>query len=86
MASLFDIFSVALFIATASIFFVRFRHEDPRLAPYLVISIGCAFANWLGDNGIEITAIVILAASAFLLLHLTSAPYQEDTGVDKDIP
>lgn len=82
MNSFFDLYSVSLFIAAASIFFLRFRHEDPRLAPYMAISLGCAIANWLGEHGGGLAAISILAASSFLLLHLTSAPYNEDSSID----
>ena len=84
MDSFFDLFAVALFVATASIFFLRFRHEDPRLMPYIVISLSCALANWLGENGAALAAIAILAAGSFLLLHITSAPCS-DEAIDDDI-
>lgn len=83
MTSLFDIYSVALFIAAASIFFLRFRHENPPLLPYMVISLACAVANWMGENAMAVPAMVILGAASFLLLHLTSQPYGSDL-LDED--
>jgi len=79
MASYFDIFAMALFMTTASIYFVRFQHENPKLQPYLIISLACALANWLGEHGTPIAAIALLAAGSFLLLHITSQPYDRET-------
>ncbi|MEL7019232.1 MAG: XrtV sorting system accessory protein, partial [Pseudomonadota bacterium] len=76
---------MALFIAAASIFFLRLRHEDPPLFPYLLISVTCAAANWLGNHRFDLIAIGVLAAAAFLLLHLTSQPYGPDPVQDGDV-
>lgn len=78
MESMFDLLSVALFIATAGMFFLRFRHEDPPLGPYVLISLACAAGNWLGNDGHAAIAVGILIAGAFLLLHLASLPYPEE--------
>lgn len=78
METLFDLMSVALFIATAGIFFYRFRSEDPPLAPYMLISLVCAVANWLGNSGGGIGAVLLLIAAAFYLLHIAGAPYAEE--------
>jgi hypothetical protein len=79
METMFDLLSVALFIATAGMFFLRFRHEDPPLAPYILISLACAVGNWLGNDGAYAVAIAVLIAGAFLLLHLASLPYPEES-------
>lgn len=78
METLFDLLSVALFVATAGIFFFRFRNENPRLAPYVLIALVCAVSNWLGNNGGGIGAVMLLVAASFFLLHLASAPYAEE--------
>lgn len=78
METLFDLMSVALFIATAGIFFHRFRSEDPPLAPYMLISLVCAVANWLGNSGGGIGAVLLLIAAAFYLLHIAGSPYAEE--------
>jgi len=76
--TIFDFLSVALFIAAASMFFYRFRNEDPALAPYMLISLSAAVANWLGNNGAPAGAIMLLCGGAFYLLHLAGAPYASD--------
>lgn len=78
MQSTFDLLSVMLFVAAAGLFMVRNRHENPPLAPYLVIALVCAIGNWLGTNGGGAAAIALMIAAAFLTLHLASQPYQDD--------
>ncbi|WP_428407459.1 XrtV sorting system accessory protein [Hyphococcus sp.] len=78
MTTIFDLLSVLLFIATAGLFLVRFRHEDPPLAPYLAIALVCVVGAWLGNHGGGAAAVGLLIAAAFLTLHLASEPYRED--------
>ncbi len=78
METIFDLLSVMLFIATAGLFLVRFRHEDPPLAPYLLITLVCPVGNWLGNNGGGAAAVGLLIGAAFLTLHLASQPYGDD--------
>ncbi len=80
METIFDFLSVLLFIAAVSMFFVRFRHENPPLAPYIVISLVCAVGNYLGNNGGGVAAVALLIAASFLLLHLAGEPYRESAG------
>ena len=78
METIFDILSVTLFIAAASLFFMRFRHEDPPLWPYLLVALVAAVGNWLGNNGGGLAAIAFLMAGAFFTVHLASEPYREE--------
>ena len=78
MSTFFDLYAVGLFVACASIFFLRYRHENPPMFPYLVICLACAIGNWLGNLNISLAAVVILGAASFLLLQITSTPYRED--------
>ncbi|GJL92810.1 XrtV sorting system accessory protein [Hyphococcus sp.] len=78
METIFDLMSVLLFIATGGLYLVRFRHEQPALAPYLIVALVCAVGNWLGNNGGGWAAVGMLIAGAFLTLHLASQPYRED--------
>jgi hypothetical protein len=78
MTTMFDLFSMALFIATAGMFFLRLRHEDPPLAPYVAIALACAVGNWLGNEEIAALAVALLISGAFLLLHLASQPYPDE--------
>jgi hypothetical protein len=77
--TLFDFMSVALFIAAAGIFFYRYRSENPPLAPYMLISLVCAVANWLGNAGGGVGAVLLLVAGSFYLLHVASAPFAEES-------
>ncbi|MEQ1929090.1 MAG: XrtV sorting system accessory protein [Parvularculaceae bacterium] len=79
METMFDLLAVALFMATAGMFFLRFRHEDPPLGPYVLISLSSAVGNWLGNAGHAAFAVGLLIAGAFLLLHIASLPYPEET-------
>lgn len=79
METLFDLMAVALFIAAGGIFFARLRHEDPPLAPYMLISLVCAVANWLGNNGGGVGAAVLLIAGSFYLLHIAGEPFAEES-------
>lgn len=78
MASMFDLVSIALFVATAAMFIVRVRREDPPVAPYVLIALSSGAGMWLGEAGAALFAVCILIAGAFLLLHLASLPYRED--------
>jgi len=51
METLFDLLSVVLFISAASMFFYRFKNENPPLAPYMLIALVCAVSNWFGNHG-----------------------------------
>ena len=78
METIFDLMSVLLFIATAGLYLVRFRHESPPLAPYLIVALVCAVGNWLGNHGGGWAAVGMLIAGAFLTLHVASQPYREE--------
>lgn len=80
MTTIFDYLSIILFIAAAGLFFYRFRREDPPLTPYVVISVGCAVANWLGNEGVATGALLMLAASGAMIAYLARQPYREDPG------
>lgn len=79
METLYDLMSVSLFIATAGIFFYRFRSENPPLAPYMLISLVCAVSNWIGNNGGGISAVLLLVAGSFYLLHIAGAPFADES-------
>lgn len=79
LATMFDLLSVLLFIAAAGLFLVRYRHENPPLAPYLLITLVSIVGAWLGNNGAGAAAVGLLIAAAFLTLHLASEPFREDS-------
>lgn len=78
MDTMFDFLAVVLFIASVGVFFHRFRHEDPPLAPYMLVGLVAAVGNWLGNNGGGWAAVCVLSGGAFFLLQLAGAPYTDD--------
>lgn len=74
METPFDWLSVLLFIAGAGVFFHRLGAGDEPLAPYMLISLVAAVANWTGDHGAPVFALVLLVAGAVYLLRLFRAP------------
>lgn len=79
METLFDLMAVALFVATAGIFFYRYKHENPPLAPYMLISLVCAVSNWLGNNGGGVGAVLLLIAGSFYLMHVAGEPFADES-------
>jgi hypothetical protein len=79
LETIFDLLAVLLFLAAAGLFFLRLRHEDPPITPYLLIALVSAVGNWLGNHGGGLAAVALLIAGSFLLLHLASQPYGDDT-------
>lgn len=77
LETIFDLLAVLLFVATAGLFVLRFRHEEPPVTPYLLIALVCAVGNWLGNNGGGPAAVALLIAGSFLALHLAGQPYRE---------
>ena len=77
LETIFDLLAALLFVATAGLFVLRFRHEDPPIMPYLLVALTCAVGNWLGNLGGGLAAIALLSAGSFLTLHLASEPYRE---------
>jgi hypothetical protein len=84
MDTLYDFVSVLLFVAAAAGFFHRLRRVDEPLAPYMLVSLAAAVANWLGEHGAEIGAVLLLAGGAVYLQRLLRAPYPGEDGPPRD--
>lgn len=71
MQTIYDWLSLALFCALAVLFLNRSAgpvvHGD-RVLRYLPPAIGCAAANYLGNEGYDLAALLLLAASAFYVV------------------
>lgn len=68
MFSIFDLFSLALLLASMALFVSRYMVQDPPVYPYLIIATTCLVANWLGNAGGGLFAMVLLIAAAFSFL------------------
>jgi hypothetical protein len=82
METLWDWVTVMIFAGLVTLFLSRSMGEeqvDDRLLHYLVPSAGCAFANWLGNEGHQwaaaIMIVLVLAyVHLFLFRRLTKPP------------
>lgn len=77
--TVFDWLAGSLFVATIAMFFVRARHERPSPTPYLLICLACIVGRWLGEAHVSAVAVGLFTAGSFLLLHLASLPYSEES-------
>lgn len=77
METIFDWVSVAIFSGLIVLFLQRSSEAEPRdsLWQYLAASVGCAVANYLGNEGYEIWAVLTLVfVLAFVWIVLR--PYE----------
>lgn len=75
METPYDWITVAIFAGLVVLFMQRSVAEEPpendTLAPYLIAGLGCAVANYFGNNGHDLIAIFLLfALIAFILKFL----------------
>lgn len=64
METIYDWVTVAIFAGLVVLFLQRSTAEEPsdRLIDYLPPALGCAVANWLGNNGYPLFAVLAIAA------------------------
>lgn len=77
METIFDWVSVAIFSGLIVLFLQRSSEAEPRdsLWQYLAASVGCAVANYLGNEGYEIwAALTIVFVLVFVWIVLR--PYE----------
>lgn len=65
METVYDWVTVAIFAGLIVLFLQRSSDEEPRdsIWQYLGASVGCAVANYLGNEGYHIPAILVIAAT-----------------------
>ena len=74
METVYDWVTVAIFAGLIVLFLQRSTDEEAQdsLWQYLVASVGCALANYLGNEGYHIVAVLTIAATlgyTFLVLR-----------------
>jgi hypothetical protein len=72
METAYDWITVAIFGGLVTLFLHRSTRPDggdDRLVHYLVPSVGCAGANWLGNEGWHILAVPLIAATLIYVWH-----------------
>ena len=80
METVFDWVTVCLFIAAAGLFFYRTQYERPNLWLYVALAVGCAIANWLGNNGFAVPALALIGLLLAGLIWLGTRSYDPDQG------
>ena len=68
MLTIFDVYSLALLIASMSLFLRRYMTHNPPVYPYLIIACTCLVSNWLGEAGGGVFALILLVAASFSFL------------------
>ena len=68
MFTVFDVYSLLLLIVSMSLFIHRYIKQNPPVYPYLIIACTCLAANWLGDAGGGVFALLLLVAASFSFL------------------
>ena len=64
MSSIYDAVTIGIFAGLAILFLQRSSAAEPRdrIYHYLPPALGCALANWLGNQHQDLLAIVIIVA------------------------
>lgn len=77
METVYDWVTMALFAGLAVLFLQRSMEEELRdsILHYLIAGVGCAVANYLGNSGQDILAILLIVATIAFVLHFLK-PFQ----------
>ena len=77
METIFDWVSVAIFSGLIVLFLQRSSEAEPRdsLWQYLAASVGCAVANYLGNEGYTIWAVLTLVF-VLVFVWIVLRPYE----------
>ena len=72
MRTVYDWVTVAMFAGLVVLFLQRSSKEEPsdRLWQYFPPAIGCAFANYLGNEGHDIAAVATLAVTLAYIFYV----------------
>lgn len=77
----FDWVSLLIFAGLVVLFLQRSSEENPRdhLWQYLVPAVGCAIANYVGNEGYAIAAVLVLAG-VLAFVHYVLKPFRKNEG------
>jgi hypothetical protein len=83
MQSIYDWLSLAIFAGLIVLFLQRSTSDradkDVSLFYYLAAGVGCAVANYFGNNGQDIIAILLLVATVGFIAYFLK-PFQRPSG------
>ena len=74
METVYDWVTVAIFAGLIVLFVQRSTSEEQAqqhdsLLLYLAAGLGCAVANYLGNKGMDLLAILLIAATLFFIVY-----------------
>jgi hypothetical protein len=73
METIYDWVSLAIFAGLVVLFLQRSTSENPQndvsLLYYLGAGVGCAVANYLGNNGQGVFAVLLIVATIAFIIH-----------------
>ncbi len=72
MQTIFDYLTIFIFAGLIVIFLQRSvgeEREDDPMWRYLVAALGCAVANFLGNQGYAIPAVVVIVGTVAFIVH-----------------
>ena len=84
MQTFFDWTTVGLFLVIAGLFFYRNQHREENIFKYLVPSVGCATANWFGNNHYVAVAFFFIALVVAFIVWTATRPLQEELSGGKE--
>ena len=72
MSTVYDLVTVAIFAGLAVLFLQRSSSPEPkdRIVHYAPPAVGCGVANWLGNSGQDVIAVLVLAAVVIYTLDV----------------
>ena len=80
MNTIYDLITIGLFAGLAILFLQRSSSHEPkdRIVHYVPPAIGCALANWLGNEHQDLVAVVVIGAvvvyTVYVLKPFSQAP------------
>jgi hypothetical protein len=77
----FDWITLLIFAGLVVLFLQRSTDEQPRdhLWQYLVPAVGCALANYLGNEGYVVWSVLVIAGVLGFIYYVLN-PFQKDDG------
>mgnify|MGYP003582433431 FL=1 len=81
METIYDWVTVAIFAGLVVLFLERSRagDENDPLYHYLIAAAGCAFGNYLGNEGMPLFAWAVIAATIAFIFHFLK-PFRRQSG------
>lgn len=73
METIYDVVTLGIFAGLIVLFLNRSvddRRDDDHIWQYLVAAVGCAVTNYLGNNDMDLFAIVVLVATLAFIFYV----------------